>query len=154
MSVECRDLGLSAVGEGAVVVHPPLAETDALLAGEPAAAELSSWLDAIAEITRAANRAAPLDELLDLIAGTTARLTGYDFCAVFVADTEREALIIQGSYGLSQDYVDAINARTPIVIRGGDTGEGPSSRAFRTSPPTRRPGRGRRSPRSRVTRRC
>ena len=54
-------------------MHPPLA--DALVAGEPAA-ELSSWLDAIAEITRAANRAAPLDELLDLIAGTTARLTG------------------------------------------------------------------------------
>jgi DNA-binding PucR family transcriptional regulator len=122
------------VEEGAVVVHPPLA--DALPVGEPLAAELSSWLDAIAEITRAANRAAPLDELLDLIAGTTARLTGYDFCAVFVADHERMALIIQGSYGLSQQYIDAINARTPILIRAGDTGEGPSSRAFRAQRPT------------------
>jgi len=117
------------------VVHPPLAETDVLLAAEPAVAELSSWLDAIAEITRAANRAVPLDELLDLIAGTTARLTGYDFCAVFVADTERQALIIGGSYGLSQKYIDAINARTPILIRAGDTGEGPSSRAFRAQRP-------------------
>jgi sugar diacid utilization regulator len=117
------------------VVHPPLADADVLLAGEPAA-ELSSWLDAIAELSRAANRAAPLDELLDLIAGTTARLTGYDFCAVFVADPEREALIIQGSYGLSQQYIDAINARTPILIRAGDTGEGPSSRAFRAQRPT------------------
>ena len=115
------------------MVHPPLG--DALVAGEPAA-ELSSWLDAIAEITRAANRAAPLDELLDLIAGTTARLTGYDFCAVFVADPERQALIIQGSYGLSQEYIDAINARTPILIRAGDTAEGPSSRAFRAQRPT------------------
>jgi DNA-binding PucR family transcriptional regulator len=119
---------------GSVVVHPPLAEADVLLAGEPAA-ELSSWLDAIAEITRAATRAAPLDELLDLIAGTTARLTGYDFCAVFVADPEREALIIQGSYGLSREYIDAINARTPILLRACDTGEGPSSRAFRAQRP-------------------
>jgi len=116
-------------------VHPPLAEADVLLAGEPAAAELSSWLDAIAEITRAANRAVPQAELLDLIAGTTARLTGYDFCAVFVADPLREALIIQGSYGLSQEYIDAINARTPILLRPGDTGEGPSSRAFRAQRP-------------------
>ncbi|WP_448609765.1 helix-turn-helix domain-containing protein [Geodermatophilus sp. URMC 60] len=118
------------------MVHAPLADADALLVGEPAAAELSSWLDAIAEITRAANRAAPLDELLDLIAGTTARLTGYDFCAVFVADPERQALIIQGSYGLSRQYIDAINARTPILVRAGDTGEGPSSRAFRAQRPT------------------
>lgn len=118
------------------MVHPPLADADVLLAGEPAAAELSSWLDAIAEITRAANRATPLDELLDLIAGTTARLTGYDFCAVFVADPERQTLLIQGSYGLSRQYIDAINARTPILIRAGDTGEGPSSRAFRAQRPT------------------
>ena len=98
--------------------------------------ELSSWLDAIAEITRAANRSAPMDELLDLIAGTTARLTGYDFCAVFEADLDRQVLVIKGSYGLSQQYIDSINARTPIVLRGGDAGEGPSSRAFRAQRPT------------------
>jgi hypothetical protein len=117
------------------VVHPPLA-ADVLLAGEPASAELSSWLDAIAEITRAANREAPLDELMDLIAGATAHLTGYDFCAVFEADLERRALIIKGSYGLSQEYIDTINARTPILLRAGDAGEGPSSRAFRSQRPT------------------
>jgi GAF domain-containing protein len=111
-------------------------EVDGLLEGEPASAELSSWLDAIAEITRAANRGAPLEELLDLIAGATARLTGYDFCAVFVVDPERKALIIQGSYGLSQEYIDTINALTPIQVRAGDTGEGPSSRAFRSQRPT------------------
>jgi DNA-binding PucR family transcriptional regulator len=121
---------------GSFVVHPPLTEADVLLAGEPASAELSSWLDAIAEITRAANRNAPLDELLDLIAGATAHLTGYDFCAVFVADLERRALIITGSYGLSRQYIDTINARTPILLRAGDTGEGPSSRAFRSQRPT------------------
>ena len=118
------------------MVHPSLTASDVLLAGEPATAELSSWLDAIAEITRAANRDAPLDELMDLIAGATAHLTGYDFCAVFEADLERRALIIKGSYGLSQEYIDTINARTPILLRAGDTGEGPSSRAFRSQRPT------------------
>ncbi|TFV70129.1 GAF domain-containing protein [Blastococcus sp. CT_GayMR19] len=118
------------------MVHPSLAGSDLLLAGEPATAELSSWLDAIAEITRAAIRDAPLDELMDLIAGATAHLTGYDFCAVFEADLERRALIIKGSYGLSQTYIDTINARTPILLRAGDTGEGPSSRAFRSQRPT------------------
>jgi GAF domain-containing protein len=119
-----------------VVVHPTFSAVDVLLPGEPASADLSSWLDAIAEITRAANRNAPPDELMDLIAGATAHLTGYDFCAVFEADLERRALIIKGSYGLSQEYIDSINARTPVLLRAGDTGEGPSSRAFRSQRPT------------------
>jgi DNA-binding PucR family transcriptional regulator len=126
----------TAVEGGSVVVHPPLGQADVLLAGEPATTELSSWLDAIAEITRAANRGGPLDELLDLIAGATARLTGYDFCAVFVADAPRETLLIQGSYGLSRQYIDTLNAEKPIPIRAGDAGEGPSSRAFRAQRPT------------------
>jgi DNA-binding PucR family transcriptional regulator len=135
-SVEWRDPAHTEVGGGFVVVHPPLSEARRSLTGEPAIAELSSWLDAIAEITRAATRDAPLEELFDLIAGTTARLTGYDFCAVFVADPGRRALIIKGSYGLSQEYIGTINARTPILLRAGDTGEGPSSRAFRSQRPT------------------
>jgi GAF domain-containing protein len=122
--------------EGPVVVHPPLERNDPRLTREPATAELSSWLDAIAEITRAANGSAPDDELLDLIAGSTARLTGYDFCAVFEADAERGALIIKGSYGLSPEYVEAVNARTPVLLRARDSGEGPSSRAFRAQRPT------------------
>lgn len=101
-----------------------------------APAGLSSWLDAIAEITRAANRAVPLGELLDLIAGATARLTGYDFCAVFVEDPAQQCLLIQGSYGLSREYVDTINAQKPIPVRPGDRSEGPSSRAFRSQRPT------------------
>src|SRR4051812_12293573 len=135
-SLHLRDLAHSAVERGPRMVHPPLTDPAVEQSGGPASPELSSWLDAIAEITRAANRHAPLDELLDLIAGTTARLTGYDFCAVFVADLDLQALIIKGSYGLSQEYIDTINARTPILLRAGDTGEGPSSRAFRAQRPT------------------
>lgn len=121
---------------GRVVVHLRPADTAALFADEPMSAELCSWLDAIAELTRAANRAAPLTELLDLIAGATARLTGYDFCAVFVEDPVRRCLLIEASYGLSQEYVDTINAHTPIPVGPGETGEGPSSRAFRSQRPT------------------
>jgi GAF domain-containing protein len=105
-------------------------------AGEPVSAELIPWLDAIAEITRATHRGAPLDELLHLIAGATSRLTGYDFCAVLAEDPERRALIIKGSYGLSPEYVNSINAQTPIPVGPGDAGEGPSSRAFRSQRPT------------------
>ena len=82
-------------------MYPFLTDGDALLPEEHGSAELTSWLDAIAEITRAAHRGAPLEELLDLIAGATARLTGYDFYAVFEEDPERGVLLIRGSYGLS-----------------------------------------------------
>ena len=118
------------------MVHARPADAAALFAGEPVTAELCSWLDAIAEITRAASRLRPPEELLELIAGATARLTGYDFCAVFVEDQERRALVIKASFGLSKEYVDTINAEVPIPVRPGDTGEGPSSRAFRAQRPT------------------
>jgi sugar diacid utilization regulator len=117
------------------VVHAQPPDATVLFAGKPTSADLCSWLDAIAEITRAANRAVPLKDLLDLIAGTTARLTGYDFCAVLVEDPDSQLLVIRASYGLSQEYVDAINARTPIPVRAGDSGEGASSRAFRSLRP-------------------
>ena len=118
------------------MVDPLLSERPAPVEGDPGPAELISWLDAIAEITRATHREAPLEELLDLIAGATARLTGYDFCAVLVEDRDRQALLIAGSYGLSPKYIDTINAQTPIPIRAGDASEGPSSRAFRSQRPT------------------
>ncbi|WP_433298241.1 helix-turn-helix domain-containing protein [Pseudonocardia sp. CA-142604] len=121
---------------GRVMVHAQSPNPTVLFADEPLSAELCSWLDAIAEITRAANRIVPLEELLELIAGATARLTGYEFCAVFVEDQERGSLVIRASYGLSPEYVAAINAQTPIPVGPGDTGEGPSSRAFRSQRPT------------------
>lgn len=100
-----------------------------------AASELSAWLDAVGEIARAVNRSLPLGELLDLIAATTCRLTGYDFCAVLLEDPDTESLHIEGAFGLSPAYVAEINARSPILIRPGALGEGPSSRAFRSQRP-------------------
>ncbi|MPZ88997.1 MAG: GAF domain-containing protein, partial [Nitriliruptorales bacterium] len=105
------------------------------VAAASAPLELHTWLDAIAEIARAVNRALPLKDLLDLIAGTTCHLTGYDFCGVLLEDPDRECLVIEGSYGLSAAYVANINARCPIRIRSGALGEGPSSRAYRSQRP-------------------
>lgn len=105
-------------------------------AGEASAShELVAWLDAGAEISRGVNRELPLEDLLNLIAGATCNLTGYGFCAILVEDVARSNLVIRGSYGLSQDYIAAINARRPIAIQPGNTAAGPSSRAFRSQRP-------------------
>ena len=97
--------------------------------------ELPAWLDAIGEIARAANRSLTLDGVLDLIAATTVRLTGYDFCAVLLEDEDGECMLIQGSFGLSPEYVAEINARAPILLQPDGQGEGPSSRALRSQRP-------------------
>lgn len=96
----------------------------------------TAWLNAVAELTRAVNRGDPLDDLLDLVAGAVAQLTGYDFCAVLVEDDAQESLLITGSYGLSREYVQQVNARRPVPVRPCDAGEGPSSRAFRSLRPS------------------
>lgn len=101
----------------------------------PSAATLRSWLGTVAEIARAANTSLPLPELLDLIADSVCRLTGQDFCAVLLPDHSGAQLTIEGSSGLSADYVEAVNATRPIRLRPGPQGEGPSSRAFRSQRP-------------------
>lgn len=118
-----------------VSTHSAEAPPSRNVAAASAPLELHTWLDAIAEIARAVNRALPLKDLLDLIAGTTCHLTGYDFCGVLLEDPDRECMVIEGSYGLSVAYVAEINARCPIRIRSGALGEGPSSRAFRSQRP-------------------
>jgi sugar diacid utilization regulator/GAF domain-containing protein len=57
---------------------------------------------------------------------------GYRFCAVMLADPEREVLVIEGSWGLSAEYISGVNAEHPIILRPGDPAEAPSSRAFTT----------------------
>jgi GAF domain-containing protein len=111
------------------------ASTGQGMPGATASRELPAWLDAIGEIAHAVNKSLPLEEVLDLIAATTCRLTGYDFCAVLLEDRVNECLLIKGAFGLSQDYVAEINARSPIGLRAGELGEGPSSRAFRSQRP-------------------
>jgi sugar diacid utilization regulator len=97
--------------------------------------ELRTWLDATCEFVRAVNQGLPAHDLFNLIAGTVAQLTGYDFCAVLLPDDEGEKLLIRGFYGLSPSYAAEVNAAHPPLIRPGAQAEGPSSRAFRTQRP-------------------
>jgi sugar diacid utilization regulator len=97
--------------------------------------ELAAWLDATCEFVRAVNRGLPLDDLLNLIAGTVAQLTAYDYSSVLLPDEAGEKLLIRGFYGLRPSYVEEINASRAPLIRPGELAEGPSSRAFRTQRP-------------------
>lgn len=101
--------------------------------------ELASWINAIGEIMHGVNRSIPFGHMLDLIASTTARLAGCDYCAVMLAAPDRESLRIEGSYGLSPDYVSAINEHSPILIRAGALGSGPASQSFRSQRPVALP---------------
>lgn len=94
-----------------------------------------TWLDATCEFGRAVNRGVPLDDLLNLIAGAVAQLTGYDYSSVLLPDDAGEKLLIRGFYGLRPSYVAEVNASRAPLIRPGDLAEGPSSRAFRTQRP-------------------
>ncbi|WP_179276522.1 helix-turn-helix domain-containing protein [Rhodococcus sp. 14-1411-2a] len=78
----------------------------------------------------------PLPEVLDLIARTAASLMGYEFCGVLLPDHARRTLTIEGSSGLSADYIAQVNADRPVRLDQPPTVEAPSSTAFRTGIPT------------------
>ncbi|MCW2724283.1 MAG: Two component domain sensor and regulator [Frankiales bacterium] len=94
--------------------------------------ELQRWLAGIARIAAAVNAPVSLAELLDLVSRTACELMDYRVCAVTLADTERGVLVIEGSHGLSAEYIAGVNADHPIALRPGDPDQAPSSRAFTT----------------------
>ena len=71
----------------------------------------------------------PIDNILDAIATTTARLLGYDFGAVLLA--EDDSLLIRGSFGLATPYIEAFNKDNPIRLGRGLHSDAPASRAAR-----------------------
>ena len=93
---------------------------------------LELWLDALAEIGEAVGGDEPVLDLLDRVARTACTLLGYDFCAVFLPDSGGRALTIQGSYGLSADYIAQVNANRPILLDVRGDQEAPTSLAFRS----------------------
>jgi sugar diacid utilization regulator len=97
--------------------------------------ELRRWLGGIASIAAAVNTPASRTELLELVSRTACELMDYKFCAVTLADPDRGALVIEGSSGLSAEYIAGVNAEHPITLRPGDPDEAPSSRAFTTRQP-------------------
>ncbi len=93
------------------------------------AQHLQEWLQALAHIGAAVNHGVSLGELLDLIAKTACKLMSYDFCAITIPDATSQVLVIEGSYGLSADYVREVNATHPIRLHGVHTPT-PSGQAF------------------------
>ena len=100
---------------------------------ETSASQLEHWLDELAGIGEALGGDEPVSNLVDRVARTACTLLGYDFCAVFLPATDRRALTIAGSHGLSPEYIDQVNAERPILldVRGDD--EAPTSIAYRTA---------------------
>lgn len=95
---------------------------------------------AFVSISKALNLARPLPETLDLISEKVSRTMGHKSCAVLLANRKTEELLIEGSFGLGEEYVLALNTRLKQKI-GGD---GPESRsvtaqAFRTGMPVYAP---------------
>ena len=93
------------------------------------AEHLQGWLKALADVGAAVNRGVSLGELLDLIARTASKLMSYEFCAITMPDAASQVLMIEGSYGLSADYIREINATHPIRLHGVHTPT-PSVQAF------------------------
>ncbi len=96
------------------------------------ASQLEVWLAALADIGEAVGGDTPVTAVLDRVAETACTLLGYDFCAVFLPTSDRTALTIVGSHGLSADYVAQVNADRPILLDVRDESEAPTSIAFRT----------------------
>ncbi|GAA2323653.1 helix-turn-helix domain-containing protein [Streptomyces cuspidosporus] len=94
--------------------------------------DLRTWLGAIADLAEAVNSAGSVHSLLNLVAGTACRLMSYDFCSVLLPDPTHQVLAIEGACGLSAGYIKGVNIKHPVRIGAGESGEAPSSRAFRT----------------------
>lgn len=98
-------------------------------------ADLRAWLGGVGEIAREANSGTSTASLVRRIAATACQLLGYQFSLILLADPERERLIVEGGYGLSEEFIARYNAERPVQIGRGPLGEGPSSRAFRSGRP-------------------
>jgi sugar diacid utilization regulator/GAF domain-containing protein len=103
--------------------------------GAQGSLEIHRWLDSVRAITQTVVAAQPLTPVLDLIADTAAGLMGYEFCGVLLPDPSGQRLTIEGSSGLSREYIDQVNADHPVLLNQSAGPEAPSSKAFRTGAP-------------------
>lgn len=89
------------------------------------------WLSSLRTLSAAANSDSDLREVLDLVAETARSLLGFDFCGVLTPGHDQRSLVITGWSGLSEDYVNQVNADRPVALDG----TAPSSRAFHSGAP-------------------
>jgi sugar diacid utilization regulator len=95
-------------------------------------ASLRSWMSAVSEIVRSVNAAEPLAKVLTRVAEQACELIGFEFCAVMLADEEREHLQIAGCSGLTPDYLAQVSDGQGLRIwPPGPDLDTPAARAFR-----------------------
>ena len=95
-------------------------------------ASLRSWMSAVSEIVRSVNAAEPLGQVLTRVAVQACELIGFEFCAVMLADEQREYLHIAGCSGLTPDYLAQVKDGRSLRIRPpGPDLDTPAARAYR-----------------------
>jgi GAF domain-containing protein len=90
----------------------------------------------IADVARAIDDFRPLSETLDRICERVAGLSGYDETALLLPDPVAGALVIKGSAGMSDAYVEYINSEHPLKLEDvGPLGLSPTATAYRGGEP-------------------
>ena len=93
---------------------------------------LRSWMSAVSEIARAVNAAEPLEEVLNRVAVLARELIGFEFCAVMLADEQRQRLHIAGCSGLNSHYLAQVSGGRSLQIHPPGTAlDTPAARAYR-----------------------
>lgn len=96
---------------------------------------LKDLLRAYTAISRALNLAQPLPRTLDLIAEKVSQTMGHKYCAVLLAN-ENSELLIEGSFGLSDEYARALNTDLKQKIDGDSVmSRSVTAQAYRTQMP-------------------
>jgi GAF domain-containing protein len=99
-----------------------------LAVDEDAAAD---QLAAVMAVSAVVAEAGALDETLDQIAFTAAALVSAKACAIYLRESEAsDELTVVASYGLSDEYVVALNSAQPLAV-----GKGPSGLAIYRAEP-------------------
>jgi sugar diacid utilization regulator len=89
-------------------------------------------MSVVGEIARAVNAAEPLDDVLAKVAEQACSLIGFEYCAVMLAEPDREHLRVAGSWGLSPDYVALVSDAGSLLIHpAGPQLDSPAAEAFR-----------------------
>ena len=87
-------------------------------------------------ISKALNLDQPLNLTLNLIAEKVSQTMGHKYCAVYLHEKETGELLLGGSYGLSKEYIEAVNTSLVQKVDGNDARANSASiTAFKTQTP-------------------
>lgn len=104
--------------------------------GTESAPRSSDLLRAFTAISRAFNLGQPLSVTLNLIAEKVSQTMGHKYCAIYLLKEETGKLLVKGSYGLSEEYVRALNTNLVQKVEGDDArANSVSATAFKTETP-------------------